>query len=478
MADVFAAHHYTKLPEEAAAVTIQAGMDIDCGDFIPKHGESALEKGILKESQVNKALHNLFTVRMKLGHFDPPGPLQKIPPSVICSPEAIELARESAREAAVLLKNSDHFLPLLPDRFRRVLVVGPNVDLCKRMALYYGASACFNRYPTIADAFKEYNKYVTVVKGLRFPASRSLQNTTLIEQALKTADLVVFALGTDSSLEQEGRDRVEIGLPQGQQKLVSFVLDKLPTKAQAMAVMFSGGPIDITPLLAAERVKAVVHAGQPTVAVQGVGDVIFGLKSPAGRLVQTLYPEDYVHQVSLFETGLRPGKSQWPPFTTPGRTYRFYTGKTVLPFGYGLSYTTFKYSSVETPHISLSNVKNALAEDPDGIVSKCSITVTNTGNMDSDHVVLGFLSGPLAGKAGRPQKSLVDFKRVHIPRGKTVQVELNLKASDFAFAQTDGSVATEAGVYTVELGLKETEDSMGYIAKEFKVLESRSTAEY
>ena len=110
----------------------------------------------------------------------------------------------------------------------------------------------------------------------------------------------------------------------------------------------TASPLDISAVLANPKVGAVVHLGQPAVAVRGAADVLYGARSPAGRMVQTVYPSSYATQVSIFDFNMRPGPSPFPApgctqpaascanGTNPGRTYRFYTGEAVVPFGYSL----------------------------------------------------------------------------------------------------------------------------------------------
>ena len=108
------------------------------------------------------------------------------------------------------------------------------------------------------------------------------------------------------------------------------------------------------------------------------------------------------------------GRSVWPPFTNPGRTYKFYTGKPVLPFGYGLSYSRFQYTLI--PEMSLSRV--ALQHQTQHVLGHISVNVTNSGDVDADEVVLGFISPPAG--SGRPLKQLFEFSRVHIKAGHTI----------------------------------------------------------
>ena len=116
----------------------------------------------------------------------------------------------------------------------------------------------------------------------------------------------------------------------------------------------------------------------------------------------------------MFDFNMRPGASVWPPFTNPGRTYKFYTGKPVLPFGYGLSYSRFTYAIL--PDRSLSHV--SLQQRSQSILGHITVSVTNAGSVDADDVLLGFISPPAA--SGRPLKQLFEFTRVHVKAGQTV----------------------------------------------------------
>merc|ERR1712061_340556 len=132
----------------------------------------------------------------------------------------------------------------------------------------------------------------------------------------------------------------------GQQQLIDSVA--AAASKPVIVVVFTHIPLDLTKVLANPKVGAVLHAGQPSVQTLGVGDVVFGKVVPAGRTIQTVYPASYADQVSIFDFNMRPGTSLWPrpdcpaPYknctlgTNPGRTHRFYTGRPVVPFGYGL----------------------------------------------------------------------------------------------------------------------------------------------
>ena len=289
---------------------------------------------------------------------------------------------------------------------------------------------------------------------------------------------MVLAIGSDLTWEREGLDRTSIDFSDGQKALIAAVT--AAARGPVIALVFSGGAMDFTVLLRNPKIQAAFHLGQPSVQVLAAGDLIFGRTlaggkaSPAGRMSQMSYPANFVNEVSMFDFGMRPGKSAWPPmFHNPGRTYRFYTGDAVVPFGFGLSYTTWKYVpwvSATTmqdglPLFDLADVRASIAEPQTvgHIAAKLKaaavslyVNVTNTGHVDSDDIVLGFDVPIGAGKNGAPIQELFAFERVHVRAGQTVTVYL--PAPGLSFTQTDqnGLRRFVPGTYTVRFGVQET----------------------
>lgn len=488
--DVYASHHYTNTPEEAVREVLRAGTDIDCGGFIGRNAQSALDKGVITETDLDDRLKLAFRMRMRLNHFDPVGPLDKIPASEACSQASQDAAREGAIQGSTLLKNVGDALPLDATKLSTVAVIGPNSDLSRAVAGYYGGNSCDNKFWTMVDAVQQYVSDTVTLKGVPSVTSNDVSGIPDAVAMAKEADAVILAIGTDLTVGREGHDAVPITLSEGQQQLVDQVAGN--ATGPVIVVTFTHNPFDVSSILKNDKIAAVMHIGQPSVQVIGVGDVLFGKRTPAGRMVATVYPALYADQISIFDFNMRPGPSAWPrpdcpaPYhscengTNPGRTHRFYMDKAVVPFGYGLSYTTWKYEVVDAPKIvKLDGLSQQLQASGEHLammqlVEPFKVQVTNTGSVDADDVVLAFASAPGAGKNGIPLQDLVGFERVHVKAGETTTVMIQPELSLFSQVDIDGNRYPLAGEYHVRFGLKQTAAlGMGYAETTLKAVESQ-----
>ena len=299
---------------------------------------------------------------------------------------------------------------------KTVLVSGPTANISQVLASYYGPrDVCGGAYPGLVDAVRDGGRVDVVYE----------QDLEKAVAAASTVDAVVLALGTDLNYAREGRDAPSIRLPADQLRLVQEVA--AAARKPITVVLLTATPLDISQLMANVKIGAVAHLGQPSVAVVGFSDLLYGRRSFAGRAVQTVYPAAYEDEISIADFNMRPGPSVFarpdcamknasrcPRGVNPGRTYRFYEGKAVVPFGFGLSYTSFRYAL---------RVVGA---------NSFVVYVTNIGSMAADDVVLLFLVPPNAGADGVALKDLVAFDRVHVAVNATVSVALSVPPGSFA----------------------------------------------
>ncbi|KAG4381421.1 hypothetical protein GLYMA_15G143700v4 [Glycine max] len=427
--------HYTKTPEEAAAEAIKAGLDLDCGPFLAIHTDSAIRKGLISENDLNLALANLISVQMRLGMFDgepSTQPYGNLGPRDVCTSAHQQLALEAARESIVLLQNKGNSLPLSPSRLRTIGVVGPNADATVTMIGNYAGVAC--GYTTPLQGIARYVKTAHQV-GCRGVACRGNELFGAAETIARQADAIVLVMGLDQTVEAETRDRVGLLLPGLQQELVTRVARA--AKGPVILLIMSGGPVDISFAKNDPKISAILWVGYPGQAGgTAIADVIFGTTNPGGRLPMTWYPQGYLAKVPMTNMDMRPN----PTTGYPGRTYRFYKGPVVFPFGHGLSYSRFSHSlalapkQVSVPIMSLQALTNSTlsskavkvshANCDDSLEMEFHVDVKNEGSMDGTHTLLIF-SQPPHGKWSQI-KQLVGFHKTHVLAGSKQRVKVGV----------------------------------------------------
>nr|CAB3488426.1 unnamed protein product [Digitaria exilis] len=457
--------HYTKTPEDAAAISIKAGLDLNCGSFLAQHTVAAVQAGKLSESDVDRAITNNFITLMRLGFFD--GDPRKLPfgslgPSDVCTSSNQELAREAARQGIVLLKNNGA-LPLSAKSIKSMAVIGPNANASFTMIGNYEGTPC---------------QYTTPLQGLGANVGTVYQpgctnvgcsgNSLQLDAATKaaaSADVTVLIVGADQSIERESFDRTSLLLPGQQTQLVSAVANA--SSGPCILVIMSGGPFDISFAKSSDKIAAILWVGYPGEAGGGaIADVLFGYHNPSGRLPVTWYPESFT-KIPMTDMRMRPD----PATGYPGRTYRFYTGDTVYAFGDGLSYTSFTHHLVSAP----THVAMKLAEGHTCLTEHClsveaqgghcenmafdvHLRVRNAGKMAGGHTVFLFSSPPPVHNA--PAKHLLAFEKVSLePRQAGVVAFKVDVCRDLSVVDELGNRKVALGSHTLHVGdLKHTID--------------------
>ncbi|XP_043712724.1 probable beta-D-xylosidase 5 [Telopea speciosissima] len=468
--------HYTSTPEDAVALALKAGLNMNCGDYLGKYTENAVKLGKVEESVVDQALIYNYIVLLRLGYFDGDQtqlPFGKLGLSDICTNDHQNLALEAATQGIVLLDN-DGSLPLSPNKAKNLAVIGPNGNATQVMISNYAGIPC--GYISPLQGLQKYVSSVTYEPGCADVKCSDGSQIDAAAKAAATADAVVVIVGLDQSIEAEGLDRVNLTLP-GQQESLVMNVAKAATGPVVLAIM-SAGPIDISFAKNESKIVGILWVGYPgQFGGEAIAQVMFGDYNPGGRLPVTWYPQEYVDKVPMTDMNMRANSTA----NFPGRTYRFYTGPTIYEFGHGLSYSIFtKFiksapSNLQLPlnpshgldplpifsskwaFFNLAQTERMLDLDHikcEGLQFDVEIAVKNEGDMDGSHVVLMFWKPPSPVVVnGPPNTQLIGFERVEVKRGKSETVRLQVDVcKDLTMVDVEGKRKLALGQHTLMVG--------------------------
>ena len=422
-------HETHKNKADASAAAVLSGTDLECGRSYTGL-ISAVKEGLINESAIDQSLCRLMKARFELGEMDDTTPWDQLPDSLLSCHAHQQLALQMARESMTLLQNHKNILPL--DKEMTVALIGPNAnDSVMQWANYNGFPV---HTITLLEGLTQYlpqERLIYIpqknIEVQKYPLVNYYPNDiqAVINQAAK-ADVIIYAGGISASLEGEemdvdaegfrGGDRTTIELPNVQRKLVKALK---ATGKPIVFVNFSGCAMGLQP--ESQICDAILQAWYPGQAGgTAIAEVLFGDYNPAGRLPITFYKKE--NQLPDFED-----------YNMQGRTYRYLNYEPLYPFGHGLSYTTFSYS---TPFIENGKLK---------------VKVTNSGNYNGDEVIQLYIKryddpdGPL--------KTLRGFQRIHIPAGQTSEVSFPLTSDTFTWWDKDSNtVHPLQGRYKILVG--------------------------
>ncbi|KAL1547023.1 putative beta-D-xylosidase 7 [Salvia divinorum] len=459
---LFHQQHYAKSDEEAVADVLKAGMDVNCGSYLGNYTKSAVLKGTVSVSDIDRALENLFSVRMRLGLFSgpPSGAYGKLGRADVCAPEHQELALEAARQGIVLLKNERNLLPLTRAGKGSLVVIGPNANVSKTLLGNYAGPPC--RTITPLQGLMSYVEDVKFEQGCDTVNCSSVDVKRAVELA-KSADRVVLVMGLNQEREKEDLDREDLVLPGKQQSLIMSVAKA--AKKPVVLLLLCGGPVDVSFAKNEAKIGSILWAGYPGQAGgRAVAEIIFGDYNPGGRLTMTWYPQDFI-KIPMTDMRMRAD----PSSGYPGRTYRFYKGEKVFEFGYGLSYTTYSYKIVSVSQSKFDLKASSSASDLGYVavqelgLGSCDkakfsviVSIENEGEMAGKHPVLLFLRCAQSGSGDGPMKQLVGFQTVRTDAKEKVSVEFAVSPCEhFSRANEDGEMVIESGDASLVVGDEE-----------------------
>jgi beta-glucosidase-like glycosyl hydrolase len=395
---------------------------------------AAIAAGVLSEDVIDRALVPVFTQRMRTGEFDPRDrqPYTRITKAAIESAPHRELAQQIAEESLTLLQNNGALLPVDPKNVKKVVVVG---DQASKVFLGQYSGAPDEQVPLLVGIAQAvpgaHVVYDDAGSSTTATGAPSLSDST--RAAIKDADLVVVMVGTDANVMTEGLDRKTLSLPGNYGALIDQVA--AIGNPRIVLVDQSAGPVDLQS--ARGKVAAILYSAangqrQGTAAA----NVIFGKVNPSGRLSFTWYT----------------GDNQLPPMSdydlTPartgglGRTYMYFARTPAWPFGYGLSYTTFRYSSAKSKRARVA---------ADGRI-RVSFRVTNTGTRAGATVAQLYAAPP---RAGSFRQRLVGYRRTRVlapGASQPLAIDVPVAETMRAWDAGAGREAVAPGVWRLRLG--------------------------
>lgn len=445
--------------QQVSALALNAGTDMDMvSDGFIGTIEQSVKEGKVSEETVNMACRRILEAKYKLGLFADPYKYcnEKRAKKEIFTPEHQAIARNIAAETFVLLKNDGNLLPL--QKKGKIALVGPLANTRTNMSGTWSVAARLNDNKSVLEAFKEAvgdKAEVLYAKGsnLMHDAKREADATMfgremrdnrsdedMLKEALNVAsqaDVIVAAVGESSEMSGECSSRSNLDMPDAQKNLLTALK---ATGKPIVLVNFSGRATVMT--WEAENFPAILNVWfGGCESAEAICDVLFGDKVPSGKLTATM-PKS-VGQIPIYYNHLNTGRpleeGKW--FTKFRSNYLDIDNEPLYPFGYGLSYTTFRYGKP-----SLSN--STLTEN--GQI-QVSVDITNTGNYDADEVAQLYIRD-LVGSVSRPVKELKGFERINLKKGETKTVTFTITPNDLMFYNQELEYKYEPGEFEVMVG--------------------------
>lgn len=409
---------------EASLLAVKAGTDMEMKTPHFKTLKESVERGLISENLLDDAVRRILYVKFKKGLFENPYVDENRIKTDILTDKNRAVARKMARESMVLLKNKKNVLPIATN-IKSVALVGPFAEEKEVMGWWQSRG--------------ETKDVVTVFEGI----SANAKNIRLTKKVTDETDLIVVCVGEKREHFGENNNRSDLKLPDGQEKLISELKEK---GKPVIVVIFNGRPLDLSGIVdVADAILIAWHPGTET--GNALYDVLFGKFNPSGKLT-TSWPNS-VGQIPVYYNHRNSGRPK-------SNKYVDNTSTPLFPFGFGMSYTTFKYDKIQILHQSVTT--NGTVE--------VSVNITNTGKVAGTEIVQLYVRD-LVGSTTRPVKELKGFKRVWIEPGETKKVEFELKTNELAVFDKDFTAVVEPGNFNLWIGPNSKEG----LKSEFTILE-------
>ena len=445
--------------QTVSALSLKAGLDMDMvGEGFLKTLKKSLNEGKVSQTDIDLACERVLEAKYKLGLFENPyrSVSQEREAKNVLTPENRLFAKKIAEHSFVLLKNKDQVLPL--KKSGTIALIGPLADNHSEMLGTWAVAGDPKLSVSVIDGIKKLagaNANILYAKGSNI-TDDSLLNArsyffglkqekddrlpqAMIDEAVETAnkaDVVVAVVGESANMSGESSSRSDISIPESQEKLLKALAK---TGKPLVIVLFNGRPLTLT--WENEHANAILDVWAPgTEAGNAIADVLFGEYNPSGKITLT-FPRS-VGQIPIYYNHKNTGR----PYNIGDNAkfksdYIDITNDPLYPFGYGLSYTTFKYSDIKLNKTNLKGNETLLA----------TVNVTNTGKFEGEEVVQLYVSDPVA-SISRSVKELKNFKKISLKPGETKEVSFTITTDDLKFYNNELQFVWEPGEFIIQIG--------------------------
>lgn len=428
--------------EEATKQAIEAGVDVDMiSDQYITHLEKLIDNGTVVIEALDTAVERVLRAKQELGLFDNPYLYfdEEREKEVLLHKDHLVLSRKAARESMVLLKNENNFLPLSKD-LKKIAVIGPMADRKKDLMSWWAgfySQGDVNDVVSLLDGVKSAvgsNTTISYAPGITLDGFEK-KGLELIPEAVEVAnnaDVVILAIGEEYWMSGEGGSISDIELPGAQLELIEAIKN---TGKPVVAVLLNGRPYDFRKPV--KYFDAVLEAWFPgTMAGAAIADILFGDYNPSGKLPVT-FPQN-TGQIPIFYNYKRTSHDGAVDISNRAlNNYIDITTDPLFPFGFGLSYTKYKYSKPK-------------AEVENGIIT-ITVDVANIGDRDGYEIVQLYVRDDVT-QVVTPHKELKGFERVFIKQGESKSITFSLNENDLTYIGKDLETIFEKGTFTCMVG--------------------------
>lgn len=443
-------HGVAKDEAEAAILAANAGMDMDMtGAVFIKYLGQAVQEGKVSETTIDNAVRPILEMKFLLGLFDDPYRYldKQREKETIMKPEFLQVARKSAAQSIVLLKNDNQVFPISKNKNVTVALIGPMVkdktSLNGEWAGKGDREQSISLYEGLMEKYKGSHVKFVYAQGCDLTTNDTSKFDDAIAVA-RNADVIVAAMGEDFNWSGEAASRTNIQLPGVQQDLLKL-LKKLGKPLGL--ILMNGRPLDLS--WEDENLDAIMEAWYlGTMAGHGIADVVSGDYNPSAKLTMS-FPRN-VGQIPVYYNHKNTGRPLPPddPKMDYKSSFLDLPNSPLYPFGYGLSYTTFSINNMALDKVTFGQGESVTL----------SANVTNTGNYDGEIIVQLYIQD-IKGHVTRPVKELKGFHKIALKKGESRQVSFTIGEQDLAFFGADMEKKAESGEFNVWIAQSSDDNS-------------------